>query len=74
MKTDYVLIDKTVYRHFQGDNEDNWSLERIYLENGKIVGRRPTPDESKKALLAMMSGSMEVISLSKAVKLLEKGI
>ncbi|MBR1938994.1 MAG: hypothetical protein IJ836_08600 [Spirochaetales bacterium] len=72
MKTDYVMIDNAIYRHFHGDSDDTWSLERLSLDDGKLVGRKPTQSESKKALLALMSDSFKIISISQAVKHLEE--
>ncbi len=72
MKTDYATIDGLVFRHFTGDDENDWKLETLYLDSNRhIIGRKPTPEESRKAIMALMNGSMKIISLSTAIKILE---
>jgi len=72
LKTDYATVDGLVFRHFQGDGENDWRLETLYLDDERrIIGRKPSDSESRKAIMALMSGRMLFISLSTAVKILE---
>ncbi len=72
MKTDYTTVDGLVFRHFQGDRAEDWRLETLYLDSAKkVIGRAPSEEESRKAIMALMSGRMKLITLSTAIRILE---